>query len=310
MKILITGGAGFIASHIADKYLELGHEVVIIDNLSSGKKEYINKAARFYKADICDGGAVSKIISFEKPHVINHHAAQMSVRISVEDPVIDAQNNVIGLLNIFEAGKKNKVKKFIFASSGGVVYGDASQLPTPEDYEPKLPLSPYGVTKFAGENYLYYYQTIFKIPFIAFRYGNVYGPRQNPHGEAGVVAIFSRKLLKNEHPIINGDGLQTRDYVYVEDVVEANVKALLPDVRGVYNIGTSIEKNVNDLCQILIDKSKSTIKPMHGPPKAGEQRRSCLDISKAGSELQWKPKYSFESGLKKTFDFFMKNTET
>jgi len=304
MRILVTGGAGFIASHIVDAYINSGHRVIVMDNLSSGRSSFVNKKAIFYKVDIRDKEAVEKIINKEKPEVINHHAAQISVRISTEDPILDAEVNILGLLNLLEAGRRVKVKKVIFASSGGVVYGEATQLPTPENYHPLLPLSPYGVAKLASEYYLNFYHHIYKIPYVALRYSNVYGPRQNPHGEAGVVAIFTEKLLSKQIPTINGDGRQTRDYIYVEDVVRANEKALETKLTGSFNIGTGIETNVIDLYKRLQMITGVQIVANYGPARTGEQRRSCLAASLAKRVLHWEAKTSLTSGLQKTVDYF------
>jgi len=306
MKILITGGAGFIASHISDAYIKRGHNVVVIDNLSTGKKEYLNGKASFYQADIRDRKIVEEIFQKEKPEVLNHHAAQISVRYSVEDPRNDASINILGLLNLLEAGKPY-LKKVIFASSGGVVYGEADKMPTPEDYVPLCPLSPYGVAKLAGEYYLNYYQKNFGIRGVSLRYSNVYGPRQNPHGEAGVVAIFSKKVIKGEAPVINGDGLQTRDYVYVGDVVSANQLVLAKDVSGPFNIGTGIETNVVGIWQKIAKITGTDIKAVHGPAKLGEQKRSVLHNSLAWEKLAWQPLVDLESGLKETVKFFKEN---
>lgn len=304
MKILVTGGAGFIASHIVDAYIELGHKVVIVDNLSTGKKEFVNKKAKFYQVDIRDRSKIREIITCEKPEVINHHAAQISVRDSVDNPINDAEINILGLLNLLEEGRLVGLKKFILASSGGVVYGEANKLPTPENYYPLQPLSPYGITKLTSEYYLNFYYQTHKIPYLALRYSNVYGPRQNPHGEAGVVAIFTLKLLKNESPIINGDGLQTRDYVYVRDVIAANLKSLTTNVVGSFNIGTGIETNVIEIYENLKEIIGSGIKAKHDPAKVGEQRKSSLDCRKAKDLLGWKAKISLVEGLKKTVEYF------
>ncbi len=304
MRILVTGGAGFIASHIVDGYINLGHKVIIVDNLSSGRKDFVNKKAVFYKADIRDKLAIEHIINKENPDIINHHAAQISVRISAEDPLLDAEINILGLLNLLEASRKRGVKKIIFASSGGVVYGEAKKLPTPEDYQPLMPLSPYGITKLASEYYLHFYYQTYKIPYIALRYSNVYGPRQNPHGEAGVVAIFTKKLLSSETPVINGDGKQTRDYIYIRDVVAANKRALEVDSVGAFNIGTGIETDVLTLFNKLQEIIGSKITACHGPARPGEQRRSCLDTTFAKNILGWQAKISLSDGLKKTVEYF------
>lgn len=304
MKIAVTGGAGFIGSNIVDEFIRLGHNVVVIDDLSTGRKDFINKKAKFYQVDITNKERIKKIFAEEKPDILNHHAAQISVRISVKNPLLDANINIIGLLNLLEACKLNGTKKVIFASSGGAIYGDAQKIPTPEDYEPKKPLSAYGVSKYSSEIYLQYYYLTFGIAFIALRYSNVFGPRQNPHGEAGVVAIFAKKLLNGEKPLINGDGKQTRDYIYVGDIVLSNVKALSSDFIGAVNVATSKETNVIDLLAMLKKITQKKIKEQFGPAKKGEQIRSCLDIKKAEKTLKFTPQVSLMEGLQKTVDYF------
>lgn len=307
MKILVTGGAGFIASQIVDAYINLGFEVVVLDNLSSGKKKFVNPKAKFYQDDLLDFERIKKILLSEKPDIINHHAAQISVRNSVNDPINDAKVNILGFINLLESAKEIKIKKIIFASSGGAIYGEAKKLPTPESYQPLIPLSPYGINKLTSEFYLNYYYYVYKIPFIALRYSNVYGPRQNPHGEAGVVAIFSLKLLKGMMSVINGDGRQTRDYIFVDDIVSANINAVKSDFVGSVNIATSIETDVNKLYQLLKTLSKINIDAQFGSAKQGEQLRSSLDISYATKALfNWKPKTNLKIGLKKTLDYFSK----
>jgi len=310
MKILVTGGAGFIGSNIVDAYIKSGHTVVVVDNLSTGKKSFINKKAAFYKADIRDANELVKIFETEKPEVLNHHAAQISVRNSVENPNNDAEINILGLLNLLQAGIKNNLKKVIFASSGGVVYGEASRLPTPENYTPLIPLSPYGITKLSSEYYLHFYYMSCNIPYIALRYSNVYGPRQNPHGEAGVVAIFSKKLLNEETSIINGDGLQMRDYIYVGDVVSANIKALSYSSYGCFNIGTGRETSVVEIFEMLRKLNGKDIFAKHGPAKKGEQKRSCLETKLAEKLLGWKTITSLKTGLDKTLDYFRNEEKT
>ncbi|MEK7072548.1 MAG: NAD-dependent epimerase/dehydratase family protein [Patescibacteria group bacterium] len=307
MKILVTGGAGFIASHIVDAYINLGFEVVVLDNLSSGKKKFVNPRAKFYQEDLLNLDKVKKILLFEKPDIINHHAAQISVRNSVNDPLNDSKINILGFINVLETAKDLNIKKVIFASSGGAIYGDAKILPTPETYQPLIPLSPYGINKLTSEFYLNYYYHLYKIPFIALRYSNVYGPRQNPHGEAGVVAIFTLKLLKGIPSVINGDGRQTRDYIFVEDIVSANISAVKSDFVGAINIATSHETDVNELYRLLKITSKINIEAKFGPVKHGEQLRSSLDISQAKKILfNWMPKTDLQKGLKKTIDYFSK----
>lgn len=309
MKILVTGGAGFIASHIVDAYIALGHTVIVLDNLSSGKKEFVHPQAKLYETDIRNKKEVEKIITDEKPEVINHHAAQISVRNSVENPLVDAEINILGLLHILEAGRRVGVKKVIFASSGGVVYGEAKTFPTPESYVPLQPLSPYGVTKLASEYYLHFYYQTYHIPYIALRYANVYGPRQNPHGEAGVVAIFSQKLIAGESPVINGDGKQTRDYIYVGDVVEANKNALETTRVGSFNIGTGKETNVVELFREMKKISGAKEEATHGLPKLGEQKRSCLDCQLSQKILRWKNEISLSEGLRKTIAYFQAHSK-
>lgn len=303
MKILVTGGAGFIGSNIVDRYIGLGHQVVIIDDLSSGKKEFINPQAIFYQADIRDKARVSEIFEKEKPEVLNHHAAQMEVRRSVSDPQFDAEVNIIGLLNLLEAGRLNGLKKVIFASSGGAIYGDAEVLPTPETY-PAHPASPYGVSKLTSEQYLWFYKLTYGIEAVSLRYSNVYGLRQNPHGEAGVVAIFAQKMLKREQPMINGDGEQSRDFVHVGDVVEANVAALGFNQTVSVNIGTGIATTINTIFDTLVGLTKASVKREYGPVKPGEQLKSLLDIHLAKELFSWQPQVSLQEGLTKTVEFF------
>ncbi len=310
MKILVTGGAGFIGSNIVDAYIKSGHTIVVVDNLSTGKTSFVNKKATFYKADIRDANELAKIFETEKPEVLNHHAAQISVRDSVENPQNDAEVNIQGLLNLLQSGVKSGIKKVIFASSGGVVYGEARELPTPESYTPLIPLSPYGVTKLASEYYLNFYYKTYNIPYIALRYSNVYGPRQNPHGEAGVVAIFSKKLLSGDAPIINGDGLQTRDYIYVGDVVSANIKALSYSSYGCFNIGTGRETSVVEIFDMLKKLSGKDIFAKHGPTKKGEQKRSCLETKLAEKLLGCKAINPLKTGLAKTLDYFRDEEKT
>jgi len=303
-KIIVTGGAGFIGSHIVDRYIREGHEVVVIDDLSTGKKENINPRARFYNIDIRDN-RIRDIFEKERPEIINHHAAQMDVRRSTEDPFFDAEVNILGTINLLENSIRYGVKRFIFASSGGAVYGEQVDFPAKEDH-PNLPLSPYGVSKLAGEKYIYYYSANFGLEYVSLRYSNVYGPRQNPEGEAGVVAIFIGRLLSGKEPVINGDGEQTRDYVYVDDVVEANIRAILSDAGGEFNIGTGIETTVNTILTRLIDITRIDIKGIHGPPKRGEQRRSVLDYNRARGLLGWEPKVTLDEGLRRTVLYFRK----
>jgi UDP-glucose 4-epimerase len=304
MKILVTGGAGFIGSQVTDRYTAGGHQVIVIDSLITGKIENLNPRAQFYQMDIRDPG-IEEVFARERPEAVNHHAAQIDVRKSVMDPLFDAGTNVLGTLNLLEKAVKHGVRRFIFASSGGAIYGDQPEgaEPASED-DPLRPVSPYGVAKAAGELYLHYYRAVHALDSVALRYGNVYGPRQDPLGEAGVVAIFAEKLLSGEQPLINGDGLQSRDYVYVGDVVEANVQALHQKVTGSFNIGTGVGKNVNELFWSLVQITGKSVKEVHGPAKPGEQRRSVLNCSKAHAALGWWPRVSFEEGLRRTVESF------
>lgn len=305
MNILVTGGAGFIGSHIVDNYLDNGHNVTIVDNLSTGKKENINPKAKFIEMDI-KSDSISKVFEEGKFDILSHQAAQMDVRVSVNNPKFDANNNIIGSLNLYENCKEFGVKKIIFASSGGTVYGEQNEFPCSEEH-PTNPLSPYGIGKLTNEHYLFYYKEVYGINFVALRYGNVFGPRQNPNGEAGVIAIFANKFINDEQPIINGDGLITRDYVYISDVVEANLKSLDDGVNGIYNVTTGIETNVNEIFQTLKSKTNSNAEEFHGPAKKGEQRRSVCSFEKLNSKHNWSPKIKFIEGIDKTVNYFQQN---
>ncbi|MCF7798097.1 MAG: GDP-mannose 4,6-dehydratase [Lentisphaeria bacterium] len=302
MKILVTGGAGFIASHVKDAFIAEGHDVVVLDSLITGRQELVNPKAKFVKMDIRDK-AVSELFATEKFDVVNHHAAQMDVRKSVADPAFDADVNVIGTLNLLENAVKHGVKKFMFASTGGAIYGEQDYFPADENH-PQRPLSPYGITKLTTEKYLHFYHHVHGLQYFVTRYANVYGPRQNPHGEAGVVAIFCSKLLAGEQPVINGDGKQTRDYVYIDDVVRANVGGLNYSGSDVVNVGTGVETDVNRLYQVLRDELAPAVAEEHGPAMAGEQQRSVIDYTKASKLLGWKPTMDVETGLRETARWF------
>ncbi len=303
MKILITGGAGFIGSNIVDAYIGQGHDVWVLDDLSTGRVSNLNPRARFVKADIRDTAAVSGLFQKERFDVMNHHAAQMDVRRSVSDPVFDASVNLLGVLTLLEAAVRGGVSKVIFASSGGAIYGEQDYFPADEQH-PTRPISPYGVAKLSTEHYLFYYKAVYGLPYVCLRYANVYGPRQNPEGEAGVVAIFASRMLKGEHPVINGDGKQTRDYVFVGDVVRANLAALDVSASEIFNIGTGVETDVNTLFGHIRELTGSTAPDVHGPAKKGEQLRSVLSSGKISAALGWKPSVTLEEGLRRTVEYF------
>ncbi|MGO0122915.1 SDR family oxidoreductase [Desulfothermobacter acidiphilus] len=312
MRVLVTGGAGFIASHLVDALLKEGHDVAVVDSLSSGREDNLNPSCRFYQLDICSPD-LEKIFREEKPELVNHHAAQIDVRRSVANPEEDARINIQGLLNLLSNCLRYGAKRFIFASSGGVVYGEPEDLPVKEEH-PKGPLSPYGVSKLSSEYYLYCFARVHGLPYIALRYGNVYGPRQDPNGEAGVVAIFAQKMLKGETPTIYGDGEQLRDYVYVGDVVQANLMAMRKILSGVnlaainsvddlaYNIGTGRGTSVNELFRLLKKATGYEGEAVYGPERTGELRRIWLSPEKAGRELGWRAEVCLEEGLRRTVE--------
>ena len=302
MKVLVTGGAGFIGSHLVDRLVMEGHEAVVVDNLATGKRRNINRAARFYKMDI-QSWRLERVFRNERPNVVMHLAAQMDVRKSVDDPMFDAQVNVLGTLNVLQQAVRHGVRKVIFSSSGGAIYGEQEIYPAPEVHVTK-PLSPYGLSKLCGEQYLSYYQRVSGLQAVSLRYANVYGPRQDPEGEAGVVAIFIQKMLNNEQAVINGNGRQTRDFVFVDDVVEANLAMMGQETQGTYNVGTGVETSINDLFRILIQHTNSTCKEIHGPAKKGEQARSVIDNTKLRHEISWEPRADLSDGLKKTVEYF------
>jgi len=306
LKILVTGGAGFIASHITDAFINEGHDVVVLDDLSSGFEKNVNPKAKLIIGDICDKELVEKLFKDERFDVVNHHAAQMDVRRSVKDPTFDANTNIIGTINLLQNSIKYNTKKFMFASTGGAVYGEQLYFPADEDH-PTQPRSPYGISKLAVEKYLYFYNAEYGLNFTVLRYANIYGPRQNPFGEAGVVAIFTTKLLNDEQPVINGSGEQTRDYVYVGDVVKANLLTLNDNANEIYNVGTGIETNVNQLFHKLNSIINANKEEKHGPAAPGEQMRSVISSEKLFNKFAWKPSTNLDEGLKITVDFFRNN---
>lgn len=302
MRVLVTGGAGFIGSHIVDRLILEGHTVSVLDNLTTGKSENLNTQAEFYKLDI-ENPRIGRIFKKEKPEIICHLAAQMDVRRSVADPAFDAKTNIIGMINILENAVRYGARKVIFSSTGGAIYGEGGPYPTSEEHTAQ-PVSPYGISKLTGEHYLYYYHIMYGLKYVSLRYANVYGPRQDPFGEAGVVAIFTKKMLRNDQPLINGNGMQTRDYVYVEDVVNAVMRAIENDVCDIFNVGTGLETTVNELFRILVELTGSNVREMHGPAKKGEQMRSCLSFDKTRKTLDWEPSVPLRTGLANTVAFF------
>lgn len=298
-RIIVTGGAGFIGSHLVDRLIADGNRVTVIDDLSTGKRSNVHRNATLVHMDI-RWPRLAGVFRRVRPDVVFHLAAQKNVRDSIENPLFDADVNIMGSLNVIEQSRKFGVKKFIFSSTGGALYGDGVTLPTPETVPPR-PLSPYGVAKFAIEQYLAFYQQEFGMRSVSLRYANVFGPRQDPKGEAGVVAIFAERFLKGRPLIINGSGSQTRDYVYVDDVVRANITAMKHAVTGEVNIGTGIETSVNELTKVMAREYGSRMTITHGPAITGEVRRSALRCVKATKEFGWRPRASLREGIRKTF---------
>jgi len=302
MKILVTGGAGFIGSHVVDAYLAGGHDVLVVDDLSTGKEENLDSRARLYPLDI-RAAELEHVFETERPDVVNHHAAKASVRESMVNPVLYADVNVLGSLNLLDLSRKYQVRKFIYASTGGAVYGEPQYLPADESH-PVCPLDPYGASKAAFEHYLPLYHTHYGVSFTVLRYANVYGPRQDPFGEAGVVAIFTGQMLRGEQAVINGSGEQERDFVYAEDVSHANALALDHGEGGIYNIGTGVGTSINEIFARLKDVTNYQSAAVHGPAKAGEVFKVYLDADKAAGELGWKPRTGLEEGLRRTVEYF------
>jgi UDP-glucose 4-epimerase len=307
VRILVTGAAGFIASHVADAYLNVGHEVHILDNLSRGANKNVNSKAVFHQCDIRDRERVEQIFDSVKPTFVNHHAAQMDVRRGVREPHFDAQVNILGSLNLIEAAVAHGAKRFVYAATAGAGYGEPKQMPVPEDY-PINPITPYGISKHTVEHYLFTFQFLYGLPYVVLRYGNVYGPRQSSQGEAGVFAIFSEQMMAGIQPVIYGDGQKLRDYVYISDVVAANVAALDRGQNEIFNIGSGVptpDLEVFDRVRDLLGKS---IQPRYVPRRPGEIDRICLDISKAARLLGWTPKVSLEEGARRTVRHFQDAT--
>jgi UDP-glucose 4-epimerase len=309
VRIIVTGGAGFIGSHIVDAYLGAGHDVLVLDSLwehGGGRRVNVPERANFVHMDIRDQ-SVMRIFQEFKPEIVSHHAAQHSVAISSRDPKLDADVNVMGMLNVLDASVKTGVKKVIFASSGAT-YGTPDRLPMSE-LTPQRPESPYGITKMVTEHYLRFYKNERGLDFTALRYGNVYGPRQDPHGEAGVVAIFCGRMLEGKPCTIYGDGKQTRDYVFVADVARANIAAANGNANGAINIGTGLETSVNELYHTLGTVGDVTRAPEYGPARPGEQSRSVISPARAGELLNWRPQVELANGLDQTFTYFKEHKE-
>ena len=306
MRILVTGGAGFIGSNVADRFVALGHEVAIFDNLSSGFREFVNPKAKFYEGDLADAAAVEAAIADFRPEIVDHHAAQIDVRKSVSDPVFDARVNVLGSIGLLQACVKHGVRKVVYASTGGALYGEGRTLPAPEDH-PVNPEAPYGASKHTVEHYLYIWKLLHGLDYTVLRYPNVFGPRQNPHGEAGVNAIFIGLMLEGKRPRIFGDGNAVRDYLFVDDVVAANVLALEKGSGEMLNIGTGIGTSVNDIVRELKSILGFAEDAIYEAPRPGEIQRIYLDASRAKQVLGWQPTVTFRAGLERTVDWSRHN---
>ncbi len=307
MRVLVTGGAGFIASHVSDRLLELGHTVAIVDNLVTGKRQNLPPEAAFHELDVRDPD-LDRVVAGFKPEIVCHHAAQMDVRKSVADPIHDAQVNLLGTLNLLECCRLHEVRKVLYAGTGGAMFGEAAYLPVDEAH-PVLPISPYGVSKHTVEHYLYTYRENFDLDFTVLRYPNVYGPRQDPHGEAGVVAIFSLQLLAGQRPTIFGDGSKTRDYCYVEDIVAANMIALERGSGGLFNIGRGVEVSDRQVYDAVRDAVGTDIEPIYAPVRQGEVEHIALDASLARRELGWEWRVDLTEGVGRAVAFYRERRE-
>jgi UDP-glucose 4-epimerase len=298
-KILVSGGAGFIGSNLVDKLIELGHQVVVVDNLFSGKKDYVNDQAVFYQIDICQASELEEVFAREKFDYVFHLAAQIDVRKSVEDMELDNRINVLGALNVLESSHRHGVKKIIFTSSGGAIYGFPEEIPTPENYATN-PVSPYGINKLVFEKYLNYYHRVFGQKYLNARLANVYGPRQYKGGEAGVIAIFINNAVEGKTSYIYGDGLQTRDFIYVDDVVRALVSKMDDETVGTFNIGTGKESSLLEIVSAIEEALGHKIDIEFQPAKLGEERRSCLKTDLAKKVLDWQAQVELSDGIKRT----------
>jgi UDP-glucose 4-epimerase len=306
VRILVTGGAGYIGSNVADRFLALGHEVAVLDNLSTGFREFVPAAARFYRGDVTDAAAVDRCLAEFRPEIVDHHAAQIDVRRSVAEPAFDAETNILGGIRLLEASTRHGVRKFLYASTGGALYGEGRQLPATEDH-PIHPEAPYGASKHALEHYLHLWRLLHGLDYTVLRYPNVFGPRQNPHGEAGVNAIFIGLMLQGKRPRIFGTGEQLRDYLYVGDVVEANVIALERGAGEIVNLGTGIGTSVLDIVREINRILGTSIEPIFEPARPGEIQRIYLDASRARRVLGWTPTVPFAEGLRRTVEWSRSN---
>jgi UDP-glucose 4-epimerase len=307
MNILVTGGAGFIGSHLVDALIAQGHSVSVLDNLYSGKREQVPASVPFLEADI-RSSAAAEWVAEQRFEVIFHQAAQLDVRKSVAEPMFDADVNVLGTLNLLQAALRGGTRRFIFASSGGAGYGEQKQFPAPETH-PLLPDSPYGITKMVIEHYLRVFAAMQKLEYVVLRYANVYGPRQSPHGEAGVVAIFARMMALGQQPTINGDGTQTRDFVHVHDVVQANLAALQHPTNGTFNVGTGVETDINAVFDALNAHFGIRFQRTYTPAKPGEQHRSVVDPTLLQRESAWRPTLPFTEGLRQTMEWYISTSK-
>lgn len=302
LKILVTGAAGFIASHVADAYVAAGHDVIALDDLSRGVRGNVNSQCRFYQCDIRDREAIKKIFSAEKPEIVNHHAAQMDVRRGVREPLFDAQVNILGSLNLMQAALTCGTRRFIYIASAGAGYGEPTETPVSEDHAIN-PITPYGISKHTGEHYLFTFHSLYGLEYVVLRYGNVYGPRQSSQGEAGVFAIFCEQMLAGLQPVIYGDGQKVRDYVYISDVVAANVAALDRGTNEILNISSGVETTDLEVFHLVRQLLGKRVEPKYVPVRPGEIGRICLDIRKARTLLQWEPRVSLSEGAQMTVSY-------
>jgi UDP-glucose 4-epimerase len=308
VKILVTGGAGFIGSHVADAFVVAGHDVAILDDLSRGSLRNVNPRARFYEGDIRDREFIDRVFAEECPDVVDHHAAQMDVRRGVREPIFDASVNILGSIHLLEAAVAHRVRRFVYISTGGAIYGEPKELPVGEDY-PINPITPYGISKHTVEHYLFAYAVLYGLSYVVLRYGNVYGPRQSSKGEAGVFAIFSEQMLAGIQPVIYGDGSKVRDYVYVADVVRANMMALEKGDGEIFNIANGCPTSDDEVFRVVRDNLRlAGLKPKYVDKRPGEIDRIYLDISKARKSLGWEPRVSLREGAQQTVRYFQEKT--